>query len=72
MKNATTSMALAVKELESGEFHWLLLEENLSVSKDLPAYTPSKISHSYPNADAAWVAGYFIIRAKLRKKNGLA
>ncbi len=72
MKNAAMSMALAVKELEPGEFHWLLLEENLSVSKEMPAYTPSKVSHSYPNANAAWVAGYLLIRAKLRKNIGQA
>jgi hypothetical protein len=69
MKKDATSTALAVKELEPGEFHWLLLEENLSVSKELPAYTPKKVSHSYPNASAAWVAGYLVIRASLRRKS---
>lgn len=68
MNNASTSTALAVKELESGEFHWMLLEEKTSTLEEQLAYTPYRVSPPYPDASAAWVAGYLIIRAKCRDK----
>jgi hypothetical protein len=60
------SAALAVKELESGEFHWILMDETLS-SDDLISYMPQKLSKPYRNAEAAWAAGYLMVRATLRK-----
>ena len=60
-----TSLALTVKELEAGEFYWILMEEAVS-SDDLLSYTPRSISLPYANADAAWSAGYLAMRAMLR------
>jgi hypothetical protein len=65
LSNATTSIALAVKELEVGEFHWILLRE-VDSSSDQLEYTPEKISRSHANAKAAWTAGYLALRATLR------
>ena len=65
LSNAATSIALAVKELEVGEFHWILLREAASSSEQL-AYAPEKISSSHANAKAAWTAGYLALRARLR------
>ena len=65
MSNAATSIALAVKELEVGEFHWILLRETDSLSDQL-AYAPEKISGSHANAKAAWTAGYLALRANFR------
>lgn len=58
-------MALAVKELEPGEFHWIWLNETAS-SDDLMSYLPETFSRPYPNAAAAWTAGYLAVRAALR------
>ena len=59
------ALALAIKELEAGEFHWILMEEAGS-SDDLLSYTPRSISLPYANAAAAWSAGYLAMRAMLR------
>ncbi len=60
------SLALAVKELEAGEFHWILLEETSS-SDDLLSYVPQHFSEPHRDAAAAWSAGYLAIRARMRK-----
>ncbi|RYZ80412.1 MAG: hypothetical protein EOP06_25375 [Proteobacteria bacterium] len=65
MGNAATSIALAVKDLEAGEFHWILLRE-VDSSSDQLAYAPEKISGSHANAKAAWTAGYLALRASFR------
>ena len=65
LSNAATSIALAVKELEVGEFHWILLREADSSSDQL-AYAPEKISGSHANAKSAWTAGYLALRASFR------
>jgi hypothetical protein len=62
----TFSLALAVKELEAGEFHWILLEETAS-SDDLLSYVPQHFSEPHRDAAAAWSAGYLAIRARMRK-----
>ena len=62
----TSSLALAVKELEAGEFHWILLEEESS-SDDLLSYVPQQFSEPHRDAAAAWSAGYLAIRARMRK-----
>ncbi len=62
---AATSLALTVKELEPGEFHWILMDEADS-SDDLLSYTLRSISLPYVNATAAWSAGYLATRAMLR------
>ena len=64
-----TSLALTVKELELGEFHWILMDEAGS-SNDLLSYTPRSISLPYVNAAAAWSAGYLAMRAVLRSTPG--
>lgn len=61
-----TSTALAVKELEPGQFHWILLAEEASEHDDGLLYTPETISGTYPDADSAWVAGYLALRARTR------
>jgi hypothetical protein len=58
--------ALAVKEIESGEFHWMLLREE-ETSDDLLSYRPERLSESYRDAPAAWAAGYLALRAAMRK-----
>lgn len=58
-------MALAVKELEPGEFHWIWLEEANS-SDDLLSYLPRTFSRPHSNAASAWTAGYLTVRAALR------
>jgi hypothetical protein len=58
--------ALCVKELEPGEFHWILLDETASPDDDLLSYRPRTVSPPYANAAAAWTAGYLVIRALLR------
>lgn len=69
MKNAATTTALTVKELSVGEFHWVLLTEAQGSNSDhLLSYAPSKVSFPYANAMAAWVAGYLVFRAILRKE----
>jgi hypothetical protein len=65
MKSAA-SLALTVKELEPGEFHWILLDEDGSTEDHL-AYKPGRIGDPEPNLAAAWVAGYMAVRARLRK-----
>lgn len=60
------SMALAVKELEPGEFHWVLLDEAAS-DDDLLSYTAQTLSEPHRNAAAAWAEGYLVMRAALRK-----
>ena len=60
------SLALTVKELEPGEFHWMLLEEVESTQEHL-GYRPGKIGDPEPNIAAAWVAGYLALRCLLRK-----
>ncbi|RYZ87886.1 MAG: hypothetical protein EOP06_11895 [Proteobacteria bacterium] len=60
------SMALAIKELEPGEYHWILLDE-ASSEDDLLSYAPQAFSDPYKNAAAAWAAGYLMVRATLRK-----
>ena len=62
-----TSTALAVKELEPGQFHWILLEEKPSDLDEGLVYAPETISVQYPHAGAAWVAGYLALRARMRK-----
>lgn len=64
--NNSSSLALAVKELEAGEFHWILLEE-ASSSDDLLSYEPQFYSEPHRDAAAAWSAGYLAIRARMRK-----
>jgi hypothetical protein len=63
--NPLASLALTVKELEPGEFHWIWLNETVS-SDDLLSYSVHTISVPYANAAAAWSAGYLAIRAVLR------
>ncbi|RYZ81429.1 MAG: hypothetical protein EOP06_23500 [Proteobacteria bacterium] len=60
------SMALAVKELEPGEFHWILLDEAESEDDQL-SYTARTLSEPHRNAAAAWAEGYLVVRAALRK-----
>lgn len=62
-----TSTALAVKELEPGQFHWILLEEKPSDLDDDLVYAPATVSEQYAQAGAAWVAGYLALRARMRK-----
>ncbi|RYE67244.1 MAG: hypothetical protein EOO81_10645 [Oxalobacteraceae bacterium] len=62
--------ALCVKELEPGEFHWILLDETASPDDDLLSYCPRTVSQPYANAAAAWTAGYLVIRALLRSTSG--
>ena len=64
--HAATSTALTVKEMEPGQFHWILLEEECSELEMSMVYAPAMISEHYANADAAWVAGYLALRARLR------
>ena len=59
-------MALAVKELEPGEFHWILLDEAAS-EDDLLSYSARTFSKPHRNATAAWVEGHLVMRAALRK-----
>lgn len=66
--NPAASLALTVKELEPGEFHWILMEEDGSTD-DHMAYRPSRIGSPEPNVAAAWVAGYMALRALLRKSS---
>ncbi|MBC7391834.1 MULTISPECIES: hypothetical protein [unclassified Variovorax] len=63
--NAATSLALAVKELEPGEFHWMLLEEDGSL-EDGFSFKPRRIGEPETDTAAAWVAGYLALRAALR------
>ena len=58
--------ALAVKELEPGEFHWIILQEENS-SDDLLNYVPETLSEPHRDAAAAWAAGYLVIRAAMRR-----
>lgn len=58
--------ALAVKELEPGEFHWIILQEEES-SDDFLNYVPKTFSAPHRNAAAAWAAGYLVIRAATRR-----
>lgn len=60
-----TSLALSVKELEPGEFHWMLLEEDGS-SDDRFNFKPKRIGQPETDVAAAWVAGYMALRATLR------
>lgn len=60
------SSALAVKELEPGEFHWIILQEEYS-EDDLLNYVPMTFSEPHRDAAAAWAAGYLVIRAATRK-----
>lgn len=62
-KPSTSCIALAVQELEPGEFHWLLLDEAGGTMGDLVSFAPAKISAPYPNSAAVWVAGYLALRA---------
>lgn len=62
-KPSKPCIALAVQELEPGEFHWMLLEEASGDGDELLSFVPCKISDSYPNSAAAWVAGYLALRA---------
>ena len=66
--NAAASLALTVKELEPGEFHWMLLEEVDSTQEHL-GYRPGKIGEAEPNIAAAWVAGYLALRSLLRNSS---
>jgi hypothetical protein len=66
--NPAASLALTVKELEPGEFHWMLLEEVESTQEHL-GYRPGKIGDPEPNIAAAWVAGYLALRSILRKSS---
>ena len=70
MNGVATSMALAVKELEIGEFHWILLREEASSSEDQLAYSPLKMSRAYADGKAAWAAGYLALRAGLNRSYG--
>ncbi len=63
--NPATSLALAVKELEPGEFHWMLLEEDGS-SEEGFNFKPKRIGEAETDVAAAWVAGYLALRAVLR------
>lgn len=67
MSGVSTSIALAVKELEAGEFHWILLQEESSSLEDLLAYSPQKISRPHADEKAAWTAGYLALRAGLHR-----
>jgi hypothetical protein len=58
--------ALAVKELEPGEFHWILLQEE-NTSDDLLNHAPETFSEPHRDAAAAWAAGYLVIRAAMRR-----
>lgn len=62
-----TSTALAVKELEPGQFHWLLLREKPAEADDEMGYDLLKISQPYPDPAAAWTAGYLALRAMMRR-----
>ncbi len=64
--STSLSVALAIKELEPGEFHWILMDEAAS-SDDLMSYAPQTFSEPFRNAEAAWAAGYLRVRANLRK-----
>lgn len=64
--STSLSMALAVKELEPGEFHWILLDEAAS-EDDLLSYTAQSFSEPHRNVAAAWAEGYLVVRAALRK-----
>lgn len=64
--STSLSLALAVKELERGEFHWILMDEAPS-SDDLMSYAPQTFSEPFRNAEAAWAAGYLRVRTALRK-----
>ncbi len=64
--NPPASLALTVKEMEPGEFHWILLEEDESTPDHL-GYKPRTIGDPEPNMAAAWVSGYMALRALLRK-----
>jgi hypothetical protein len=66
--NSAASLTLTVKELEPGEFHWMLLEEVESTQEHL-GYRPGKIGDPEPNIAAAWVAGYLALRSTLRKSS---
>lgn len=66
--NPAASLTLTVKELEPGEFHWMLLEEVESTQEHL-GYRPGKIGDPEPNIAAAWVAGYLALRSILRKSS---
>lgn len=68
--------ALAVKELEPGEWHWFLLKEaaqpesSTSRAEDLDEqlrYSPHACSDPHSDAAAAWAAGYLAIRATIRR-----
>lgn len=41
----------------------MLLEEASGDGDELLSFVPCKISDSYPNSAAAWVAGYLALRA---------
>lgn len=62
--------ALCIKELEPGEFHWILLDETASPDDDLLNYRLRTVSQPYANAMAAWTAGYLVVRAILRSTSG--
>ncbi|MGF6528410.1 hypothetical protein [Variovorax sp. PvP013] len=64
--NPLAAMALTVKELEPGEFHWIWLDETASSDDDLLSYSPRIVSPPHANAAAAWTAGYLALRAALR------
>lgn len=60
------SCALGVKEIEPGEFHWILLQEEETDDETLLSYSPTQLSAPYRNVLAAWAAGYLALRARLR------
>ena len=70
--------ALAVKEIEPGEWHWVLLKEaSLDSLSEAAAeqenslcYVPDAFSDPHADAAAAWAAGYLAIRAAMRKARG--
>ena len=59
------SIALAVKELEPSEFHWISLDEAAS-DNNLLSYTAQTLSEPHRNAAAPWAEGYLVTRAVLR------
>lgn len=70
--------ALAVKELEPGEWHWVILKEapatrpnDCSADEEDPlCYVPDTFSDAHADAAAAWAAGYLVIRAAMRRASG--
>ena len=59
------SFALGVKEIEPGEFHWILLQEEETDDETLLSYSPTQLSAPYRDVLAAWAAGYLALARTL-------